>query len=618
MWWNTVLTVTVATVLTQYLKYNNTVIPKTTTVYNVNATNSVSVPTGIIPGWLPYSSTYVNIGSTLVVGTTTITSPTPYVAVNSALYLTGTSGYDLEAGVSTCLEAPTGFDYFADMIQLGTEFDFIPATSTFWSGATYISIPSQMLSTIEAIPGITSSFPMVASCDLPSASGQPSVHVPVSALTVSATSVIQMSGAYTPSPDNLPSSAAPASAISEVAPSSSQQAPPVSSQASPPKPTTTVQAPSNQGGPSVVATPTTPHPGTGTVIIGGSTIAVPASSALNGIAPISVGASVIPISYATGSASGIVLPNGGTLPPGSVTVYSGVTISLVPSETAIVVGGSTIPLAPVTAAAAPASILVGSSYIPITYATASGGGIVLPNSQTLQPGSATVYNGVTISLSPSETAIIIGTNTVPLTPPATPAAASILIGSSLLPVSFATASGGGVILPNGATLLPGSTTVYNGVTISLSPYETAVVVGTSTIPLSPGTTPAPVAASLLLGSTFIPISYATASGGGIILPNGSTLLPGSVTVYNGVTISLSPSETAIVVGTTTIPLHPPTSTSGGLGGYIVSGLGGGATGSRTAAGYTGPQATGAAARVAGVEEWVWGGVVCILGVWFGL
>jgi len=70
MWWNSTLTATVATVITQYLQYNNTAITNTTTIYNATATDDLAAPPGIIPGALLYSQTFYDIGATVDFGST--------------------------------------------------------------------------------------------------------------------------------------------------------------------------------------------------------------------------------------------------------------------------------------------------------------------------------------------------------------------------------------------------------------------------------------------------------------------------------------------------------------------------------------------------------------------
>jgi len=73
-WWTERLTVTAATVLTQYLQYNNTAITSTTTLYNTGAVESVEVPSGIIPdhGEMEYSRTYVSTATAVAFPLTTM------------------------------------------------------------------------------------------------------------------------------------------------------------------------------------------------------------------------------------------------------------------------------------------------------------------------------------------------------------------------------------------------------------------------------------------------------------------------------------------------------------------------------------------------------------------
>lgn len=314
---------------------------------------------------------------------------------------------------------------------------------------------------------------------------------------------------------------------------------------------------------------------------------------------ITIGSEVIPLSYASSSA-GLVLPNRETLAPGSATIYSGVTISLPSANSAneVLIGTKAVTLP------APESLTIGSEAVPVSYASNSAG-LVLPNGNTLSPGSAITYNGVTISLLPSQTypAIVVGTSTV--TPP-TP----LTIGSEAIPISYAPSSAD-LILPNGHTLRPGSATTYNGITISLaSSAANEVIIGSSTVNLpaiavSATALPSATAPPSLLGH---PISYAPSSAG-IVLPNGETLAPGSATTISGTAVFLAKGETAVVVGSSTVALPPPSGTTlgshgtsgmqsatrapagsgsggsqttGGLGDYIASGIGGVASSSGNA------------------------------------
>ncbi|KAJ4302664.1 hypothetical protein N0V90_001553 [Kalmusia sp. IMI 367209] len=95
------------------------------------------------------------------------------------------------------------------------------------------------------------------------------------------------------------------------------------------------------------------------------------------------GISVLP------SGSGVVLPNGETLRPGSATTVNGIPVSILPTESAIIVGGTeTVPLGP----------------SPTDF-------IVLPNGETLTPGVLTTIAGVPVSLSLGATQIVANGST---------------------------------------------------------------------------------------------------------------------------------------------------------------------------------------------------------------
>jgi len=69
------LTATVATVITQYLQYNNTIIPNTTTIYNASATDSLyqSVSNVLISDFFfEYSKTVLDFETTTDFGTVVV------------------------------------------------------------------------------------------------------------------------------------------------------------------------------------------------------------------------------------------------------------------------------------------------------------------------------------------------------------------------------------------------------------------------------------------------------------------------------------------------------------------------------------------------------------------
>lgn len=160
------------------------------------------------------------------------------------------------------------------------------------------------------------------------------------------------------------------------------------------------------------------------------------------------------------SSAGVLLPNGETLAPGSVTTISGTPFSLraSPGRTALVVGGVPLPIYP------PAPILPpGFSLLP------SGAGLVIPNGQTLQAGSATTLDGMTISLASLGSSVVIGSSTIELSP------------SSVLPPDYSVLPSGGILLPNGGTLTPGQATVVSGESVSFAASNSALIFGSTTV-----------------------------------------------------------------------------------------------------------------------------------------
>lgn len=96
--------------------------------------------------------------------------------------------------------------------------------------------------------------------------------------------------------------------------------------------------------------------------------------------------------------------------------------------------------------------------------------------------------------------------------------------------------------------------------------------------------------AITIASTSVPSQYVTGTAGGVILSNGDTLLPGRATELNGVTVSLAPSATEIVVAFSTIKLTggaAASSSQPGAGDFIWSGNGGGPATTSTPARFTG-------------------------------
>ena len=163
----------------------------------------------------------------------------------------------------------------------------------------------------------------------------------------------------------------------------------------------------------------------------------------------------------------------------------------------------------------------------------SGAGLVLPNGNTLTAGNTLTISGTPYSLTSSQGAIYLlnSGKTVALSPPAPKLPAGYL--------SLPSASGSGIVLPNGQTLRPGSATTVNGVPVSLASAASFLVVSGTTIGLSAVT-------GMPQGYEVLP------SGSGVLLPNGATLRPGVATTVDGVEVSLGAESSVVVFGGKTV------------------------------------------------------------------
>lgn len=287
--------------------------------------------------------------------------------------------------------------------------------------------------------------------------------------------------------------------------------------------------------------------------------------------------------------------NGQTVSSGQSINEGGTTIAYGPSGLAI---GSTI----VSLASLPAGTLnaAGQAITSAPQGYAIDGTTVLPN-------QAITVSGTVISLNPSQ--IIIGSSTISL--PASKEASSVLTvnGQTLT----ALPNGNGYV-DNGQTINPGSPAIMiSGIPTSIAAGASAVIVGSSTIPIATGS---PNGLLTAAGETFTPLASGTIAidgstisvGGPPITDQGSVIslapsglvigsstfafptpapdahndkngfvIDGQTLTFNGAAItisgtSISLGETALTIGTSTISLASVTA-DGGLGGAILSGLG---------------------------------------------
>lgn len=249
----------------------------------------------------------------------------------------------------------------------------------------------------------------------------------------------------------------------------------------------------------------------------------------------------------------------------------------------VIVGSSTMPLPPAKSGGPSGATLlvqivpVGSSSI--TLVPLVTGGVVLPGGETLKPGEATTIDDVPLSLPVSPTAIVMGSTTTPLTlfefqgaSTPTPTVQTIDLGSQAVPAIVLSSEG--TVLSGDKTLSAGQDATVNGVVVSTTPPANTIVIESTTIPLTVGSSvaPAPIVQTLTAGSQTITVSNLVS--GGLVLAGSQTLMPGHLTTFNGIAMSLPPSTSAIVVGGITIPLitGPRLSSRPGVGNYIFSAL----------------------------------------------
>ncbi|CAI9630873.1 unnamed protein product [Alternaria burnsii] len=219
---------------------------------------------------------------------------------------------------------------------------------------------------------------------------------------------------------------------------------------------------------------------------------------------------------------------GSAITPGQQTTINDIPISFDTSATFIVVDGTrTVGVPPSTPAPRPAPVVIGGTTIDVGQIATE-----------LDPGEVTTVNGVPISLDDAASNVVIGeTKTIPLLEVTQmPAASMVVVGETTLDVGELASE-----------LVPGEVTVIGTVTVSRD--SSAIVAGTTTISLPSSPSDVVVggmtitAESLPSGYSFIPAT----AGGGLLLPNGQTLMPGAMTTISGVEISLTPAETPVVV-----------------------------------------------------------------------
>lgn len=303
------------------------------------------------------------------------------------------------------------------------------------------------------------------------------------------------------------------------------------------------------------------YPSPSGLVVDDSTIALPSSKAGAGVLAAGSG----PISYSALSSSPGIVISGQTLFPGSTLTAAGHTFAL-PTGSAIVVDGTT---STPSAQETPYSILTAGSSSPlgtfyagsdlITYSVLPSSSGILVAGQTLLLGSTITASGHTIAL-PSVSAIIADGTTLTMAARTTPGSV-FTAGGNLLTFSMLPQASGIAIA--GQTLRPGSAVTVKGESLSLPPGGSAIVIDGTTTALVMQESQANV---LTVGNTLF--SYSVLPQSSSIAIAGQTLKPGSAVTVNGETLSL-PSG-----GSSVIAVSGATATTEGIGGAIMSGIGG--------------------------------------------
>ncbi|KAI9719263.1 MAG: hypothetical protein M1812_003593 [Candelaria pacifica] len=266
-----------------------------------------------------------------------------------------------------------------------------------------------------------------------------------------------------------------------------------------------------------------------------------------------------------------VLPNG--------VAIAGTT--LIPQAPPITVGGTTISLGT-------NGLVVGTSTIPLGVPAAGQTGSVLPNGNVVVGDTTLTQNAPAVTIAGTQYSVgsgglVVGSVTVPLASSSYPS--MVTIAGQTYPVSQI-ADG---IVVAGTTLRSAQPAItIAGAQVSIG--TNGLVIGSSTVPLPSGVPPLPTVT--IAGQAYA----ATKVADGIAIAGTTIRLGASPVTISGTPVSLASS--GLVIGSSTIPFQATagsTSTIGGLGGLIISGLGGSSQSTATGnqgTGQTGFNATG--------------------------
>jgi hypothetical protein len=272
---------------------------------------------------------------------------------------------------------------------------------------------------------------------------------------------------------------------------------------------------------------------------------------------------------------------GGMVTAGQQTTIDNVAISFDISASFVIVGGTaTFWLPPPSLTTRSAPVVFGGTTINVNEIATQ-----------LKPGEVTTINGIPVSKDTLASYMVIGsTRTVPLLE------AIQMFGASMVAIDGSTIS----VSELASQLRPGETTTIGTMTISRD--SSALIAGTRTIPVGAA------AGSIVLGGTTIsadafPSGFSfipTTDGGGLLLPNGETLMPGAMTTISGIEVSLTPGETPVVVVEGSVSITASGTVDGSPGNSITGASGGSARPKSTNTGVLADFTGGAIASVQGI------------------
>ncbi|KAK6432363.1 hypothetical protein LTR95_011468 [Oleoguttula sp. CCFEE 5521] len=487
----------------------------------------IGVVTSASCNHLTTATSYFDFVTVTISGTPTL----KYTTIPTATFSTGAPGfvnafrYDVTIKGQVVQPFPTGvytdWNYTAFIKENGVD--------TEGGGENVFLMPKDLPSYLAGIPSVVSAYPNIGSCTNGVGQGEPTVHVPVNALTTESHTTQTVSGNYNKAAttaSNPVATTGPDAGLSSVA------------QGSAPAVDSTTAAADQQGSDTKAGSSPTTSPNAGqqgtTAAGGGSAGQSPSTNAGQPGNPSSAGGNNNPPANAPTTAAQPTAANPASQgePKGATT--SAVAFTCIPPDTT-----------------SPAAVTFGANVA--TQNSASN--FVIGSTTIAAGGPAATIGGTTVSVASGGSAVVVNGQT-----------SAIVAPSSTL----ALVVGGTTLVAGGAAMTVGGTTV------ALASGGSAIVVNGQTSPL-----PAATGAPLLVGTT--PVATPDASGG-YILPGGQTVSAGGLAVESGKIYAVGPSGGLVVNGQTATALPGGGQSGGGVAGAIMSmfGMGGSGQSSTTA------------------------------------